>query len=100
MKSLKKKTVSKTKKAAPKSKAKDKQGQTVKSGRLGDLKIVINQDRGSTASAEYYAIRAQLPDGKETALLFTAKEIEKAAQRAAKNPEDVPSVPFLFDFFD
>jgi hypothetical protein len=80
--------------------AKNKEGRTVKSGRLGDLKIVINQDRKPTANAEYYAIRAQHPDGCEIALLFTASEIERAAKRAEKNPEDVPTVPFLMDFFD
>lgn len=75
-------------------------GRKVKSGRLGDLKIVINKDRHPAANSEYFALRTQLPDGDEVAMLFTRKEIERAMDRAKKNSEDVPTVPFLLDILD
>lgn len=76
--------------------AKDANGKKVKVGRLGDLKIVVNQDPKPTANKSYYAIRLQLPDGKEISALFTESQVAQAVLRAKKNPEDVPEASSIF----
>lgn len=83
-----------------KKKATGPDGIKVKSGRLGDVRVVMNKDRHPAANSKYFALRAQFPNGEETAFLFTAKELERALDRAQKNPEDIPKVPFLLDLLD
>ncbi|HOS17495.1 MAG TPA: hypothetical protein PKX15_10840 [Bacteroidales bacterium] len=72
----------------------------MKAKRLGDLQRVINQNPHWAALKEYNHIRVQFPNGKEKHLLFTDKEIQRAIDRANKNPEDLPKVSWVRDFFD
>lgn len=80
--------------------AKDQKGREVKSGRLGDCTVVVNQNRHHAANARYFSFRAQFDGDIEVSLLFTENELRRARNRALKNPEDVPDVPFLMDLFD
>jgi len=65
-------------------------------GRIGDLKIVINQNPKPAAKKAYYAIRLQMPDGEEVCALFTEKQVALAVERAKKNPEDVIEAGNIF----
>lgn len=76
--------------------AKDQSGKKVKMGRIGDLKIVANQNAKPAASKQYYALRVQLPSGEEVSALFTESQVAAAILRAKKNPEDVPVAGDLF----
>jgi hypothetical protein len=71
-----------------------------KAKRLGDLQLVDNTNQHWAANAKYNYIRVQKEDGKEVSLLFTDKEILRAAERAAKNPEDLPVVSKFRNLFD
>lgn len=70
------------------------------SKRIGDVKQVENKNPKPGAKAEYSHIRVQMPDGVEIPLLFTDHEMKRAAERARKNPEDVPKVSRIRNFFD
>jgi hypothetical protein len=72
----------------------------LKAKRLGDLQRVFNKNPHWAALAEYNHIRVQFPNGEEKSLLFTDKEIQKALERAEKNPEDLPKVSWLRDLVD
>lgn len=71
-----------------------------KAKRLGDLQNVENTGKHWAANSKYNYIRAQQDDGREVSLLFTDNEIKRAAERAAKNPEDLPVVSKLRNLFD
>jgi len=66
--------------------------------RIGDLVRVENQEREFGSSDHYYAIRVQFPDGPESTLLLTERELLTAHHRAAKNPEDWPIRKGLLNF--
>jgi hypothetical protein len=68
--------------------------------RLGDMQRVFNKNPHWAALAEYNHIRVQFPCGEERSLLFTDKEVQRALERAEKNPEDLPSVSWLRDIID
>jgi hypothetical protein len=51
------------------------------------VKQVANKDRYKSANEHYYAVCLCM-DGKCKKALFTKHEIERAIDRAAKNPED------------
>lgn len=53
-----------------------------------ELTPVENTNPSPTAAKKYNHIRVDFPDGESRSLLFTDKEIEKALDRANKNPED------------
>lgn len=72
----------------------------MKSKRLGDLQVVDNKNPHWKALSKYNHIRMQFPNGEEKSLLFTDKEIERALDRARKNPEDILPVSWIRDFFD
>ena len=72
----------------------------MKAKRLGDLQIVHNKNPHWKAASKYNHLRVQFPNGEERSLLFTDHEIEKALERARKNPEDLLSVSWLRDLFD
>jgi hypothetical protein len=81
--------------------AKDTKGNVIKAKRIGDLQKVKNLGAEKSAAAlEYSHLRVQTPDGREVSLLFTDHEIQRAAQRARKNPEDLPATSWLRDAFD
>lgn len=70
------------------------------SNRIGDLTVVKNKNKHRLAKDKYFHVRLQKECGEETSALFTEKEIERALQRAKKNPEDLPKVSFLRDLLD
>ena len=69
-------------------------------GRIGDFQEVENKNPHWKASPKYIHLRAQFPDGEERYLLFTAREIQNALERATKNPEDLIQASWLKDLFD
>lgn len=68
--------------------------------RIGDITEVENKIKHFAANSTYNHIRVQFPDGVERSLLFTKKELEKAYERALKNPEDVLPVSWIRDILD
>ena len=54
------------------------------------IKLVKNKKARTNASKQYFQVFAE----KDEAYLFTVADMEKAAKRAAKNPEDVYPVRF------
>ena len=88
--------------------AKDPKGNPVNHGRIGDVRIVKNltshQDGRVGARREedayWYALRVQMPSGREAPLLFSAAEMAAAIHRARKNPEDVPHTGAVRDLLD
>lgn len=77
-----------------------RKGKVVKAKRIGDIQKVDNQKPKFGANLKYNFIRVQFPDGSEVNLLFTDKEIQRAQERAAKNPEDLPKVSLFRDIWD
>ena len=73
---------------------------SVKAKRLGDIQKVINSKPHWADAASYNHIRVQFPNGDERSLLFTDKDIQKALDRAKKNPEDIPTWCWFRDIFD
>ena len=77
-------------------------------GRIADVRVVKNQmsllDADSPTTAEpdpsYYALRVQMPDGREEHLLLTGTELARAIKRARDNEEDVPRVNPIRDALD
>ena len=88
--------------------ARDTKGNAVAHGRIGDVRIVKNLTSHHDArpgsrredEAYWYALRVQLPSGRETPLLFTAAEMATGIDRARKNPEDVPHTGAVRDLLD
>lgn len=72
-------------------------GKIVRIGRIGDLKVVTNQNPKLNAAKNYTALRVQEESGREISLLFTENELQRARARAIKNPEDVPAANGIFD---
>ena len=72
----------------------------MKAKRLADLQEVDNKNPHWKAASKYNHLRVQFPNGDEKSLLFTDHEIQKALDRAAKNPEDVLQVSWVRDLFD
>jgi hypothetical protein len=75
-------------------------GNKIKAKRIADVQKVLNTLKHPAAAEKYNHIRVQLEDGKEVHLLFTDAEMQKALDRAKKNPEDCPNVSLLRDIFD
>jgi hypothetical protein len=71
-----------------------------KAKRIADLQQVENKQSHWAANSQYNFIRVQFPNGVETGLLFTDKEIERALKRAEKNPEDLPETSWIRNIFD
>jgi hypothetical protein len=88
--------------------ARDPKGNAATHGRIGDVRVVKNltshHDARPRAGREddsyWYAMRVQLPSGRETSLLLSAGEMAAAIERAHKNPEDVPHTGFVRDLLD
>lgn len=68
--------------------------------RIGDINTVTNKKPKPGAKAQYSHVRVQLEDGTELSLLFTDSDMRRGAERAKKNPEDVPKVGRIRNFFD
>lgn len=69
--------------------------------RAGRLQKVENKNRRFGSALEYLALWVEDSNGKnERCLLFTEDEITKAAERAAKNPEDLTKKSWLTDLLD
>lgn len=69
----------------------------------GRLIPVYNKGRKafSNARKKYMAVWVENSDGKnERCLLFTEKELERAAYRAQRNPEDCPKKGIIADLLD
>jgi hypothetical protein len=75
-------------------------GSEAHAGRIADVVEVHNQEGKFGSADTYYAIRLQLENGEEKTALFTEHELKTAVERAEKNPEDVPTVSKLRNFFD
>jgi hypothetical protein len=69
--------------------------------KMGRLIRVANKNKKQLANEWYWSIAVEDPDGgNERTLLFTAKELERAEERASKNPEDLPKKGLLWDLLD
>lgn len=69
--------------------------------KAGRLIRVLNTLRKGNAKEDYISIWVEDPNGgNERCLLFTEKELEIAAKRAEKNPEDQTSKSFIRDLLD
>jgi hypothetical protein len=68
--------------------------------RIADLTEVANTNKHWAALSKYNHFRVQFPDGLERSLLFTDKELQRGLDRANKNQEDLPEIPWLRDFLD
>ena len=88
--------------------ARDAKGNPVAHGRIGDVRVVKNLTShrdarpggGREDDAYWYALRVQLPSGRETPLLLSAAEMAAAIHRARNNPEDVPHTGAVRDLLD
>jgi len=64
----------------------------------GRLIKVVNQNKKSAAKSWYYNVWVEDASGKrERPIMLTQKELERAEERARKNPEDVPQKNRLWD---
>ena len=71
------------------------------SAKAGRLIRVYNKMKKAAAKRSYYSVWVEDADGSnERCLLFTEKELERAEDRARKNPEDLPKKGFLTDLMD
>jgi hypothetical protein len=68
--------------------------------RIGDVLIIENSNKITNADNQYYYIRVQMPDGKESSIMLTDTEFNHAMERAEKNKEDIPKVNWLKDLLD
>ena len=67
----------------------------------GRLIQVENTERKFGSAHSYIAVQVEDEDGSnERCILFTQDEIDKAQERANKNPEDLTEKGFLTDLFD
>lgn len=66
----------------------------------GKIIQVENKNKKFGANSEYYALWVENSQGAEYCLLFTEHELNRAKERAAKNPEDIPAKGFFTDLFD
>ena len=62
----------------------------LKNCKLGQVVKVDNANPSFAANEFYYAVEV-CKDGVHVNLLFTEKELQNAAYRAERNPEDIPS---------
>lgn len=72
----------------------------MKAKRIGDLQTVENKNAHRLAAKEYKHLRVQLENGEEIHILLTEKELNRAIERAKKNPEDLPKVGFFQNLLD
>lgn len=71
---------------------------TVVKGRLIEVE---NTERKFGSASSYIAVQVENEDGSnERCILFTQDEINKAQERANKNPEDLTKKGFLTNLFD
>lgn len=68
--------------------------------KMGRLTRVLNQLGKGRAATEYLATKIETERGKEVYALFTDFEINRALERAKRNPEDVPDVSWLRNILD
>jgi hypothetical protein len=67
----------------------------------GRLIEVENKDRKFGSATSYIAVQVEDEDGSnERCILFTQDEINKACERAKKNPEDLTKKGFFTNLFD
>lgn len=67
----------------------------------GRLIEVENKDRKFGSAESYIAVQVEDADGtNERCILFTQDEINKAYERAKKNPEDLTEKGFFTNLFD
>lgn len=67
----------------------------------GRLIKVDNTDRKFGSALSYIAVQVEDEDGgNERCILFTEDEIQKAHDRAKKNPEDLTKKGFFTNLFD
>jgi hypothetical protein len=67
----------------------------------GRLIEVDNTDRKFGSALSYIAVQVEDEDGSnERCILFTQDEINKAQERAKKNPEDLTEKGFFTNLFD
>jgi hypothetical protein len=67
----------------------------------GRLIQVDNTDRKFGSALSYIAVQVEDADGSnERCILFTQDEINKAQERASKNPEDLTEKGFFTKLFD
>ncbi len=71
---------------------------TVVKGRLIEVE---NTERKFGSASSYIAVQVENEDGSnERCILFTQDEINKAQERANKNPEDLTKKGFLTNLLD
>lgn len=79
-------------------------------GKIDKVKVVMGRlvrventrkPKLSNANSTYFAVQVEDADGdNERCLLFTEKQIETAARRAARNPEDLTKKGFFVNLMD
>jgi hypothetical protein len=71
------------------------------SAKMGRIYRKQNTQRHHRANTHYNFVRVETEDGKtEMLLALTDKELQRAQERAEKNPEDCPQASFLQDMLD
>jgi hypothetical protein len=68
--------------------------------RIGDITQVENKRPKPAANRAYFFLRGQLKRNKEVSFLFTKAELQRAMDRAKKNPEDCIKPGWVQDLFD
>lgn len=66
----------------------------------GNIILVDNKERKGNSKRKYYFMHVQLVDGEETAIMFTAKELDRMWNRAQKNKEDWKKKGWFQDLID
>jgi hypothetical protein len=68
---------------------------------LGDLKmsVVENKNRDNREPSSYFHTTISYNGNDFTDILLTGKELQKAIDRAERNPEDIPQVNFIAKFW-
>ena len=75
-------------------------GKKVKAMRIGDLEEVKNKNAHHWAAKELNHLRVEFSNGTDKHLLLTDYQVERAIDRAMKNPEDLPNKSWLWDVME
>lgn len=62
--------------------------------KLFENEVVYNREKHAAADRFYYPAYVRKHDGTYVPAMFTDSDIERAIERASKNPEDVPERSF------
>jgi len=60
---------------------------------------VENKNRDNREASSYFHATIRFNGNEFTDILMTKREVQKAAERAVRNPEDIPPVNFVVKFW-